>query len=91
MIALCTRTGSAKDVAGEYGVTREALYKWKNELLGKEESITLPKSEDMPLPDDRDALLSKIESLKCQIKRLKLEKDILEGMAVIIKKDPGVV
>ena len=48
VIALCTRTGSAKGIAEEYGVTREALYNWKNDLLGKEDSIAMPK-EDEPL------------------------------------------
>jgi transposase InsO family protein len=43
-----------------------------------------------PLSDDKDALLSEIESLKRQVKGLKLEKAILEGTAEIIKKDPGV-
>jgi len=90
VITLCTRTGNAKDIAREYGVTREVLYKWKKGLLCKEDSITMPKAEDKPLPDDRDALLSEIESLQRQIKRLKLEKDILEGTAEIVKKDPGV-
>ncbi len=90
VIALCTRSGSAKDVAREYGVTREALYNWKNDLLGKGDSLTLAKKKDQPLPDDRDALLSEIELLKRQIKRLKLEKDIWEGTAEIVKKDPGV-
>ncbi|MHC1762602.1 MAG: hypothetical protein AB9917_24380 [Negativicutes bacterium] len=41
VIALCTRTGSAKDVAREYGVTREAIYNWKTVLLGKEGGTTL--------------------------------------------------
>ena len=90
VIALCTRAGSAKDIAREYGVTREALYNWKNDLLGKGYSITLTTKEDKPLPHDRDALLSEIESLKCQINRLKLEKAILEGTVEIVKKDPGV-
>ena len=89
-IALCSRAGSAKDVAKEYGVTRAALYKWKNGLLGKGESITLARKKDKALPDDKEALLGEIESLKHQIRRLKLEKDILEGAAQIIKKDPGV-
>ncbi|MEQ8200680.1 MAG: IS3 family transposase [Syntrophomonadaceae bacterium] len=90
VIALCTRTGNAQDIAREYGVTREALYNWKNDLLGKEDSKTMPKAQDKPLPDDKDALVSEIESLKRQIKTLKLEKAILEGTAEIIKKDPGV-
>lgn len=90
VIALCTRTGNAKDVAREYGVTPEVLYKLRNDLLCKGDSTTMPKEDDKPLPDDRDALLSEIELLKRQIKRLKLEKDILEGTVEIVKKDPGV-
>jgi putative transposase len=90
VIALCTRTGSTKDIAKEFGVTREALYNWKNDLLQMEDCITMPREEDKPLPNDRDAFLSEIETLKSQIKRLKLEKAILEGTVEIVKKDPGV-
>ena len=90
VIALCTRPGSAKEIAGEYSVTRAALYKNKNNLLGKEDNITMPKAEEKNPPDDKNGLLSEIETLKSQIKRLKLEKAILEGTAEIIKKDPGV-
>jgi len=89
VIALCVRTGSAKEVAKEYSVTREALYIWKNNLLGKEDIAPMSKVEDNPLPDDKDALLSEVETLKRQIRRLKLEKDILEGTVEIVKKDPG--
>lgn len=90
VIALCTRTGSAKDVAKKYGITRETLYNWKNDLIPGGEDVTVANKMDKPLPDDRDALLSEIETLKLEIKRLKLERDILEGTAEIIKKDPGV-
>jgi transposase InsO family protein/transposase-like protein len=90
VIALCTRTGAANAIARDYGVTREALYNWKDALLGKGDSITMPKEKDEPLPDDRDTLLSEIETLKRQIRRLKMEKDIWEGTAEIVKKDPGV-
>ena len=50
----------------------------------------MPKAEEKNPPDDKNGLLSEIETLKSQIKRLKLEKAILEGTAEIIKKDPGV-
>jgi len=89
IIALCTRSGSAKDVAKEYGVSREVLYNWKNELLGKGDFI-LPKQKERQLPDDREALLAELASLKKQIHWLQLEKDILEATAEILKKDPGV-
>jgi len=42
------------------------------------------------LIDDRDALLKEIETMKQQIRRLKMEIDIWEKAAEIIKKDPGV-
>jgi transposase InsO family protein/transposase-like protein len=90
VMALCTREGSAMEVAKDFGITRAALYNWKNSLLGKEARITMPKSEDRSLPDDKEALLSEIDRLKRQIRKLKLEKDILEGAVELIKKDPGI-
>jgi transposase InsO family protein/transposase-like protein len=90
VIALCTRSGSAKDVALEHGVSRELLYNWKNDLLGMEGSRILPKQKDRQLPDDKGALIAELESLKKQIYRLQLEKDVMEATTEIIKKDPGV-
>ncbi len=49
----------------------------------------MPKAEEKNIPDDKKGLLSETETLKSQIKRLKLEKVILERTAEIIKKDPG--
>lgn len=90
VIALCSRRGSAKAVAEAAGTTRAALYGWKYELLGKENTMAKAKKPNQDLPDDKDQLLSEIESLKEQVRRLKLEKDILEAAAELIKKDPGV-
>lgn len=53
-------------------------------------SRALTREKEKPHHDDRDTLLSEIDSLKRQIHRLKLEKNILEGMARILKKDSGV-
>lgn len=90
VIALGSRSGSAKAVAKEYGVSREMLYNWKNDLLGKEGSKILSKKKDHQLSNDKSALLSELESLKKQIYRLQMEKDVLETMVEIVKKDPGV-
>ena len=90
VISLCCRNGRAKDVADSYGATRAALYKWKNDLLGKETTMTRAEKKDQDLPDDKNQLLSEIESLKEQIRRLQLEKDILEAASELIKKDQGV-
>ena len=94
VLDLGTRDGSAREVAEKYGVTRAALYKWKNDLLGKERPVG--KRRKPNLSEDRDALLSRIESLKEQVEtlekqvyRLRLEKDVLEVTAEVLKKDPG--
>jgi len=90
VIALCSRTGSAKDIAKEHGVSREALYNWKHALLGKETRVAKARKKPEDLPKDKNQLLSEIEVLKEQVQRLQLEKDILEAAAAQIKKDPGV-
>ncbi|MEI6388851.1 MAG: IS3 family transposase, partial [Spirochaetota bacterium] len=90
VISLCSRRGSAEDVANTHGATRASLYKWKNDLLGKENTMARAEKKNKDLPNDKDQLLSEIEMLKDQVRRLKIEKDILEAAAELIKKDPGV-
>jgi transposase InsO family protein/transposase-like protein len=90
VIALCTRKGSSDAVAESAGVTRATLYKWKEELLSKERVMPESKKQCSDLPNDKNKLLQEIETLKDQIQRLKLERDILEAATELIKKDPGV-
>ena len=90
VIDLCSRQGSAQEVARKHGATRAVLYKWKDELLGKESAMAKTTGKADNLPDDKEQLLSEIETLKRDIQRLKMEKDILEAAAELIKKDPGV-
>jgi transposase InsO family protein/transposase-like protein len=90
VIDLCVGRGTAKEIAETYGTRPVRLREWKKDLLG--EDVMLPmvdKKKDM-LPDDREALLSEVESLKAKVSRLTLEVDILEGTAELLKKDPGV-
>ena len=90
VIELCTRTGAAKNVAEKYEITQETLYNWKNDLLSGGADITMANKKAKPLPDNKNTLMSEIEVLKHQIKKLRLEKDILERTVEILKKDPGV-
>ncbi len=60
VIALCTRTSTAKNIAEKYGVTREALYNWKNDLLPGGGNVTMSSKDNKPLSEDRDALLPEI-------------------------------
>ena len=91
VLDLCSRDGPAKEVAAKYGVTRAALYKWKNGLLGKEHPVGQPRKPE--LSEDKEALEAKVESLKEQVEtlkkqicRLRLEKDVLEAAAEVLKK-----
>lgn len=53
VIALCSRRGSAKQVAEAHGTNRESLYSWKRELLGKERAMAKTTGQADDLPDDR--------------------------------------
>jgi putative transposase len=96
VLDLCSREDPAKEVAAKYGVSRAALYKWKNDLLGKESVLKRRKRMEPTLIDDKNALTAKVESLKQQIHtlekqiyRLRLERDVMEVTAEILKKGPG--
>ncbi len=90
VIAVCTGKSTPKEVASELGVSREVLYSWKKKLLGKEETYTVKRKKNLPLSEEQAELLSEITDLKKQVRKLNLEKDILEGTLEILKKDPGV-
>ena len=104
VVALCSRSKSAKEVANEMGVTRETLYNWKRQLLNEgcnrpmANRDKFPKSsldkdhkdQPVPLQSEREHLTKQVSELKQEIYRLKLERDILEKAAEIIKKDEGI-
>lgn len=93
---LCLRDGPAREVASQYGVTRAVLYKWKSGLLGKEHPVSKARRKKSGPGDDSTGLDNKVESLNDQVRtleeevyRLRLERDILEAAAEVIKKDQG--
>jgi len=90
VIDLCERTGSANEVAQQHGLTRETLYNWKSKLLGKGTPKEMPETTKKPVSRKKEELLSEIETLKQQIRRLKLEKEILEKATELLKKELGV-
>ena len=99
-IELCTRDGSAQEIADKYNVSRYSVYNWAWNLLGKGNVSPMPKKK----PDTTDVtqetvgslkqeieqLRNEAENLKRQVYRLQLEKDVLEKAAEILKKDEGV-
>ena len=89
VVDLCARKKSAKEIASKHSVDRDTLYRWKKKLLGKEACVSGNKIPE-ELPDDIDELKAIASSLRDDIHRLKLEVDILEGTAELLKKDRSV-
>jgi putative transposase len=103
VISLCSRSKPAKEVAAEHGATRETLYKWKRQLL-KEERVHLMnknksdeskdtssiKEEVLELRTVKDDLSLQVSELQKEVHRLKIERDIYEKAAEVIKKDQGI-
>lgn len=103
VISLCTRTEPAKDVASKYGVNRETLYNWKNQL-SKKESVDIVNKKPRrgtkktrtneekisQLKQQRDELSLELSRLQKEVHRLKIEKDIYEKAAEILKKGQGI-
>ena len=99
-IELCTRDGSAQEIADKYNVSRYSVYNWAWDLLGKGNVSPMPKKKPdttavtqetvNSLKQEIEQLHNEAEELKRQVYRLQLEKDVLEKAAEILKKDEGV-
>jgi transposase InsO family protein/transposase-like protein len=90
VIALCTRSASAQAVADEVGVSRGSLYKWKNQLLGHDAPASMTRKQDAPTTSDQAALEHQLETLRQDIRRLQLEKDLLKKANELLKKELGI-
>ena len=99
-IELCTRDGSAQEIAERYNVSRYSVYNWAWNLLGKGNVSPMSKKKSDTtavtqetvdsLKQEIEQLHNEAEALKHQVYRLQLEKDVLEKAAEILKKDEGV-
>jgi len=90
VIALCTRPASAQAVADQVGVSRGSLYKWKNQLLGHDAPASMKSKQGTPVSSDRADLERQLETLQQDIRRLRLEKDVLEKANALLKKELGI-
>jgi transposase InsO family protein/transposase-like protein len=87
---LCTRTGSAQEVAGKLDVDRVTLYNWKNQLLGRESPASMKREKHSQAAADREELERQVETLRRDIRNLQLEHDLLKKANDLLKKDLGV-
>ena len=74
-------------VAAQYGVSRAALYNWKQRLLRRNGVVPMNKKAD-PIEQSRvkESLEAEIADLQQQIHRLQMERDALEKAAELLKK-----
>lgn len=90
VIKLCMRQGSAQSVAQELGVSLPSLYNWKNQLLGHDASTPMKRKQDSPPSLERAELEQQVEALRQDIRRLRLEQDLLKKANELLKKDLGI-
>jgi transposase InsO family protein/transposase-like protein len=87
---LCTREGSAQELASKLDVDRVTLYNWKNQLLGREAPASMKRDKPPPSEADRDELERQVEALRRDIRNLRLEHDLLQKANDLLKKYLGV-
>lgn len=90
VVELCSRTGSAQEVAERVGASRLQLYQWRKELLEEGGPTVKPKRTKTGDEATKEALQQEIEDLEQRIHKLKLEHDIMVKAAEIVRKDRGI-
>lgn len=90
VIELCMRHRAAADIADDMGVSRQSLYKWKEELLDKPVKPFMKNNNPLIADKSSSELEHEVASLQLQIHRLQLERDILTKANELLKKEQGV-
>ena len=83
---LYTCSESARNIAQGAGVSRQVLYKWKDEVIGDEAYSGMRKHSIPSADEEIDALRSERNKLLQEIRQLQMEHDILKKADEIIKK-----
>lgn len=76
VIDLCARRGSAREVAEAVGVSRQTLYNWRDQRLGRKAPTSMSRHRDLPATASRG--------------ELQLEHDLLEKANELLKKGLGI-
>lgn len=93
VVNLCSRSGSAKEVENETGISRTSLYKWKRQLLSEKAIPKMKKDYDTAennLHKQVIDLEKQVKELQQQVHKLRLEKDALETASELLKKANGI-
>ena len=81
---------SAQKITQKLAVSRPTLYKWKNQLLGREVPISMKLHNDSQPDPERLDLEQQVEALQRDIRKLQLEHDLLKKANELLKKGLGV-
>ena len=82
---------SNTDVGQPCSAASSTLNNWKSSFLPDDRRVNMRKRKTAnALPDDREALLSELEQLQNKVQMLRMECDLLEGAADLLKKEKGV-
>lgn len=90
VIDLCSRRESAREVAQKVGISRQTLYNWKDQQLGREAPASMTRHRDLPQTASREELERELQSLRRDVQRLQLEHDLLKKANELLKKDLGI-
>jgi transposase InsO family protein/transposase-like protein len=90
VIELCTRQTSAAEVAKKFDVTRQALYKWRNQLLDNGAGKAMKRRRNQATENDCEWLKAEVKALERRVHELQLEHDILMKANDLLKKEEGV-
>ena len=77
-------------MADDVGVSRGSLYKWKNQLLDHNATVPMKRQQDAPASTDQAELEQQLETLRRDVRRLQLEKDLLQKANELLKKELGI-
>ncbi|WP_034361474.1 IS3 family transposase, partial [Comamonas thiooxydans] len=90
VVQLCTRQSTAQEIADKLGVCRGTLYNWKNQLLGPCAPASMKHSPKRSPVLDEAALRRQVESLRQDVRRLKIERELLKQAHEILKNGAGI-
>ncbi|MEC5217774.1 putative transposase, partial [Actimicrobium sp. GrIS 1.19] len=90
VIELYTRQISALAISQKLAVSRPTLYKWKDQLLGREAPPSMKRQNDSPPDSEPTELQRQVDSLRRDIRQLQLEHDLLKKANELLKKGLGV-
>ena len=94
VVDLCSREGTAEEIAQKYGADRASIYAWKRQLLG-EENTTMSKNKsslesintNLQASDTIETLSEEIKKLKKQNDKLRQDKAKLLEQTAQLEKD----